>query len=149
MKIILLKDIPSLGLANSEVNVKPGYARNYLIPQKYAIEANERNLSVLRQAIEKQKERAAHALADAQAIAAKLTSAPLRLATKAGTSGKIFGSVTNVQLSQAIKTQFELEIDRRNIALLDEVKVLGTFSAQVTLHPEVKAIVSFEVYDDK
>lgn len=149
MKIILLKDIATLGLANTEVEVKPGYARNYLIPQKYAVEANVQNRASLAKAISKQVERAAQALADAQALAAKLTSAPLRIATKAGTSGKIFGSVNNVQLSQAIKAQFELEIDRRNIALLEEVKVLGTYNALVALHPEVKAQISFEVYDDK
>lgn len=149
MKIILLKDIATLGLANTEVEVKAGYARNYLIPQKYAVEANKQNMAALAQKIAQQKERAAQVLADAQALAARLTGTPLRIAAKSGTSGKIFGSINNVQLSQAIKVLHDIDIDRRNIAILDEVKMLGNYNAQVALHPEVKAIVAFEVYDEK
>lgn len=149
MKVILLKDIATLGLSSTEVEVKPGYARNYLIPQKYAVEANAQNRAILAQQIARQAERAATVLAEAQELAARLSATTLRIAAKSGTSGKIFGSVTNVQLAQAVKVQHGLEIDRRNIALLEEVKVLGNYNAQIALHPEVKVVVPFEVYDEK
>lgn len=149
MDIILLKNVNKLGLANTVVTVKPGYARNYLIPQGLAIEASVRNLNMLQQKIKQQQERAAKTLEDAKELAVKIAATTLRIAAKAGTSGKIFGSVTSVQVAQAVKEALGVEIDRRNIEIVEEVKMLGNYAAKAHIHPEVVATVSFEVYDDK
>lgn len=149
MDIILLKNVNKLGLANTVVTVKPGYARNYLIPQGLAIEASVRNLNMLQQKIKQQQERAAKTLEDAKELAVKIAATTLRIAAKAGTSGKIFGSVTSVQVAQVVKEALGIEIDRRNIEIVEEVKMLGNYTAKAHIHPEVVATVSFEVYDDK
>lgn len=148
MEIILLKNVIKLGLANSVVSVKPGYARNFLIPQGMAIEASSRNRNILQQKISQQQERASKLLEEARELAVRLTATPLRIAAKAGTSGKIFGSVTNVQIGQAIEQALSLELDRRSINIVEEVKMLGSYTAKVHVHPEVVATVTFEVYDD-
>lgn len=149
MEIILLKDVEHLGLAKALVSVKAGYARNYLIPQGLAIVANKANKNSLMQEIAQQEERAAKILDEAKAIAEKLAGITLKIAAKAGTSGKIFGSVSSVQLGNALKEVMQLELDRKNIKLPEEVKMLGTYTARVVLHKEVIAPVKFEVFDDK
>ncbi|MGB0863302.1 MAG: 50S ribosomal protein L9 [Saprospiraceae bacterium] len=149
MQVILTKNVDNLGKANDVVTVKPGYGRNYLIPQRFAIIANKRNMSQLDELIRKQAAADAKELAGFQAIAAKLTGTVLKIGAKAGTSGKIFGSVTNIQLSEAMQSQAGVEVDRKVITLLEEVKELGTYTAEVNLHADVKVNVSFEVTEDK
>jgi large subunit ribosomal protein L9 len=148
MEIILLKDVIKLGAANSVVSVKPGYGRNYLIPQGLAIEASTRNRNILQQKIKQQEERAAKSLEEAKELAVKLSAASIRIAAKAGTSGKIFGSVTAVQISQVLKESVGVEVDRRNIEIVEEVKMIGSYSARVHVHPQVTATIAFHVYDD-
>ncbi|WMX16460.1 MULTISPECIES: 50S ribosomal protein L9 [unclassified Aureispira] len=149
MEIILLKDVEHIGLAKALVTVKAGYARNYLIPQGLAIVANKANKNSLKQEILQQEERAQKILDEAKELATTLASQTLKIAAKAGTSGKIFGSVSNVQLVNALKDTFGVEIDKKKIKLPEEVKMLGTYTAVVALHKEVSASVKFEVYDDK
>lgn len=149
MEIILLKDVEYVGDGNTIVDVKPGYARNYLIPQGFAIVANSANRSELSDQIDKQKEIAAKKLDAAKLVAAKLAEATLRIPAKAGTSGKIFGSVTNVTILQALKEQLGVETDRKSVVLVEEVKMLDTYVAKVKLHKEVSADVKFIVFDDK
>jgi len=149
MEIILLKDVEHVGLANSIVEVKAGFARNYLIPQGLALVANKRNKNILTQQIRLQEERAAKLLDEAKELATKLADATLRIAAKAGTSGKIFGSVTNVQIAQAIKEVHGLDINRKSIKISGEVKLLGDYTANVSLHKEVLVPVKFIVFDDK
>ncbi|BDS09899.1 50S ribosomal protein L9 [Aureispira anguillae] len=149
MEIILLKDVEHIGLAKALVSVKAGYARNYLIPQGLAIVANKANKNSLMQEILQQEERAQKILDEAKELATTLATKTLKIAAKAGTSGKIFGSVSNVQLVNALKDTFGVEIDKKKIKLPEEVKMLGTYTATVSLHKEVSAAVKFEVYDDK
>ena len=149
MDIILLKDVEHVGLAKSLVTVKAGYARNFLIPRKLAIVANKANKNSLMQEIQQQEERAAKILVEAKELAVKLSDKTLRIAAKAGTSGKIFGSVSNVQIANAIKDTLGIELDRKNIKLPDEIKMIGTYTAKIVLHKEVMASVRFEVFDDK
>lgn len=148
MEIILIKDVENLGKANSLVDVKPGYARNYLIPFGYAIIANKANKNTLMQHIRQREEEAARELAELQALAAKLKETTLRIAAKAGASGKIFGSVTDVQIVNALQEQFNISIERKRISLAEEVKTLGRYTADLNLHKEVQAKVDFEVYND-
>ncbi|MCP4122262.1 MAG: 50S ribosomal protein L9 [Bacteroidetes bacterium] len=148
MELILLQDVENLGERNDIVTVKNGYGRNYLIPQGLATIASA---SKKKHALEIKKQQSAKALKqieDMQAIADSLASKTLQVGAKAGTSGKLFGSVTNIQLADAIKKQFGIEIDRRKIKLKEEIKSLGTYKAAVELHREVSANIEFEVVQD-
>ena len=148
MEIILLKDIEKLGGKHEIVSVKNGYGRNYLIPQGLAIIANSSNRRRLNELKRIESAQIQRELDDMKLIAAKLENVVLKINAKAGTSGKIFGSVNNLQLSQALKDQFEVEIDRSKIEILEEVKMLGSYVADVKLHPEVDLKVNFEVVQD-
>ncbi|MFA5209142.1 MAG: 50S ribosomal protein L9, partial [Proteiniphilum sp.] len=136
MEVILKEDILTLGYKDDVVNVKKGYARNYLIPQGKAIIASESAKKVL---AENQKQRA-HKLtqikADAQAIADKMEGVSLTIGAKTSTTGTIFGSVTNIQIAEALKEK-GFEVDRKLILIKDQVKEVGTYNAVVKLHKEV------------
>ena len=145
MDIILLKDMDRLGDKYDVVTVKDGYARNFLIPQKMAIIANAANREKLDEFKKQEAERLAELLGEFQQIAADLKEKTIKIGVKAGTSGKIFGSVTNIQIAQALKEQCDLEVSRRKVELPEEVKEVGTYVAKVNLHPEVQAEVNFEL----
>jgi large subunit ribosomal protein L9 len=148
MEIILLKDIEKLGDKHDVVKVKPGYGRNYLIPQGLAVNANAINRKKRDAVIADEEARETVRLDEYKAMAAKLDGQVLRIAVKAGTSGKIFGSVTSVQLAQALKDQFDLDIERKKIHLPEEVKEVGTYTADLHLHKELTAKVQFELVQD-
>jgi large subunit ribosomal protein L9 len=145
MDIILLQDIDKVGEKYEVVTVKNGFARNFLIPTKKAVIANQTNLAKLDELKQKHAEELAAQIGEFQAVADRLKEVTLKIGAKAGTSGKIFGSVTNTSIAQALREQCEVEVIRSKVELADEVKELGTFKANVRLHPEVIAEVSFEV----
>jgi large subunit ribosomal protein L9 len=145
MEIILLKDIDKVGDKHDIVSVKAGYARNFLIPQGAAIVANSPNKAKLAELIRVEDEKEAAMLDDYRAIAAQLQGITLRIGAKTGTSGKIFGSVTALQLSQVLKEEHGLEIERKKIAIAEEVKTVGEYEAEIKLHKEVVTTVKFEV----
>lgn len=145
MQVILIQDVNNLGGANELVNVKNGYARNYLIPGKFAIEANSSNLKKLeerRKQIAKKEEKL---LAEINSVINVLRESPLKIGAKTGTTGKIFGSVTSVQISRAIKEQRGYEIDRRRIHIIDDVKELGNYKAKIDFGKGHETEVEFEV----
>ncbi len=144
MNIILLKDIDTLGQAHEVVNVKPGYARNYLIPQKFAVEASGANLASNQQRQKVKAKQEAALLATINEVVNKLKESPVKVTAKTGTSGKIFGSVTSIQIARAIREQKGYEIDRKRISIVDEVKELGIHKATINLGSET-AEVEFEV----
>ncbi|MCB0595126.1 MAG: 50S ribosomal protein L9 [Lewinellaceae bacterium] len=148
MDIILLEDIEKVGDKHEVVSVKPGYARNYLIPQGLALVANDTNRGKLDDIKRKAAEELAARKAEFEEIAAKLEGQVLKIGAKAGTSGKIFGSVTNVQISAALKDQLDIEVDRRKIKLPEEIKVLGDYTIDLDLHPEVPIKLNFEVVEE-
>ena len=131
MQIILIQDVNNLGGANELVSVKNGYARNFLIPQKMAVEASPSNLKQLEERLKQLKKKEDKMLADINKVIAALQDGAVKIGAKTGTSGKIFGSVTNVQIAKAIREQKNLEIDRRKIHILDEIKEIGTYKAKV------------------
>lgn len=145
MDIILLQDIDKVGDKHTIVTVKDGYGRNYLIPQGMAIIANDTNRRRLNELMRIEEAQEAKKLSVYQEIAEKIGDQVLKIGAKAGTSGKIFGSVTNVQLAMALNEQFEVEVDRRKIVIPEEVKELGTYTAVLNLHKEVQPEVKFEV----
>ena len=145
MEIILIQDVDNLGAAHEKVKVKNGYARNFLIPRKLAIEANPSNLKQLVEKLKQQQKKEEKLLAEVHKVMEALRGAPLKIGAKTGTSGKIFGSVTSVQLARAIRDQKGFDIDRRRIHILDEVKELGTFKAKVDFGHGNETEVEFEV----
>lgn len=145
MNIILLQDIDKVGFKHDVVSVKNGYGRNYLIPQGYALIANATNLKKLDSLKQKEEEKVLAMVDEFKAIAAKLDGKVVNVGAKTGTSGKIFGSVTNVQIANALKEQLEVDIDRRKISLEEEIKTVGTYVVNLDLHPEVQAKLNIEV----
>jgi large subunit ribosomal protein L9 len=145
MQVILIQDVNNLGGANELVTVRNGYARNFLIPQKMAVEASPGNLKMLEEKMKVKAKKEAKMLAAVQEVISKLQDGALTIGSKVGTSGKIFGSVTSVMLSRAIREQKGYEIDRRRIHIVDEVKELGTYKATVDFGNGQSTEVSFEV----
>jgi len=148
MEVILLTDIEKLGDRHDVVKVKNGYGRNYLIPQRKAIIANGPNMKVLDGIKAKEMEELERRLDEFKEMTEKLAGMTIKIGAKAGAEDKIFGSVTNIQLSQAVKEQADMDIERRKITIPDEVKTLGTYTAKVNLHPELETVINFEVVED-
>jgi large subunit ribosomal protein L9 len=145
MQVILIQDVNNLGGKNELVTVRNGYARNYLIPQGLAVEASPSNLKVREEKLKVAAKKEAAMLKAINEVIAKLKEAPLKVGAKVGTTGKIFGSVTSVQISKAIREQKGYEVDRRRISILDEVKELGTFKASIDFGNSHVAEIEFEV----
>ncbi|MDA8695501.1 50S ribosomal protein L9 [Flavobacteriales bacterium] len=145
MDVILKQDVDRLGAKNDIVTVKNGYARNYLIPQGFATAATESARKVVAETLRQQSHKALKALDDAKAFGEKIAGISLKIGAKAGESGKIFGSVNNIQLAEAMSKAGH-PVDRKNIDLGAEViRDLGTYTAKVKLHKEVTVDISFEV----
>jgi large subunit ribosomal protein L9 len=146
MEVILKQDVAHLGFANDIVTVKNGYANNYLIPEGLAIMANQTNRKILAENLRQRAFKEDKIRMEAEALAAKLEGIVLKIGAKASATGKIFGSVNSIQIAEAIKTQKDLDIDRRKIVVDGEnVKELGTYKAKINLHKEVKIVIDFEV----
>ena len=145
MQVILIQDVNNLGGVNELVTVKNGYGRNYLIPSKMAIEASPSNMKMMEEKKKQQVKKEAKLLAELNSVIAVLNDGALKIGAKTGTSGKIFGSVTSVQIARAIKEQKGYEIDRRRITIIDEVKELGTFKASIDFGNGNETEVEFEV----
>ncbi len=149
MDIILLKNIEKVGRKFEIVSVKPGFGRNYLIPQGLAIVANKSNRNNLESFKRQESAKLNKMLDHFKNIAAKLQGKSLTLEAKTGTTGKIFGSVTNIQLAQALKDQLDIEVDRRDILLPDDhIKMVGKYTATLDLHPDVDSKIDFVVVPD-
>ena len=145
MEIILIQDVDNLGAKNEMVKVKNGYARNLLIPRGFAVEANPSNRKQLEERLKVAKKKEAAMLAQINSVIAKLQESPLKIGAKTGTSGKIFGSITSLQISRAIREQKGYEIDRKRISITDEVKEIGSYKAHVDFGNGKNADVDFEV----
>ena len=145
MEIILIQDVDNLGGKNEQVKVRNGYARNFLIPRGLAVEANPSNKKQLEERLKVAKKKEEAMLAQVASVIEKLKEAPVRVGAKTGTSGKIFGSVTPLQVSRAIRDQKGYDIDRKKITINDEVKELGTYKATVDFGNSQSAEIELEV----
>lgn len=145
MEVILIQDADNLGAANEVVKVRNGYARNFLIPRGVAVEANPSNLKQLEERMKQTKKKEDQMLAAITEVITKLKDGALRVGAKTGTSGKIFGSVTSLQLSRAIREQKGYEIDRKKISIVDEVKELGNYKAAIDFGNGQSVEIDFEV----
>ncbi len=142
MQVILIKDMDNLGYANDIVNVKPGYANNYLIPQGYAKAATAAAKKVLAENLKQRAHKDAKILADAQALAETIANLPLTLSVKAE-DGKLFGPITATDLAEALAAK-GVTLDRKVIAV-EAIKTVGEYEAVAKLHREVKATIKFSV----
>lgn len=143
MQVILRTDIAGLGYKNDVVDVKPGYGRNYLIPQGFAVMATDSNRKQLAENLKQAAHKAEKLKKDAEDLAAAIGDITLNIAAKVGESGKIFGRVTSIQISDALKAK-GFEVDRKKITI-EDVKVVGTYKAQLDLHKEVKHSLNINV----
>ncbi len=142
MQVILKKDIEKLGYADEIVDVRPGYANNYLIPQGYAISATTSAKKVLAETLKQRAHKEAKLVADAEALAAKLAETALTIAAKAE-EGRIFGSVTAADLAAALE-KLDIAVDRKNISL-EAVKTLGEYEAKVKIYKGINGTIKFSV----
>ena len=145
MDVILIQDVDNLGATNEVVKVKNGYARNFLFPRQLAIESNPGNRKQLEERLKQAAKKEAKMLAEINSVIAKLNEAPLKLGAKTGTSGKIFGSITSLQVSRAIREQKGYEIDRKKISIPEDVKELGTYKATIDFGNGHSTELDFEV----
>ncbi|MFM7681861.1 MAG: 50S ribosomal protein L9 [Bacteroidota bacterium] len=148
MEVILKKNVDKLGYANEIVNVKPGYGRNFLIPQGYAVLATASAKKAHEEIMRQKSHKETKMLAEAQELAAKIADLTVSISTKAGENGKIFGSVNTVQLADALR-KAGYDIDRKSLKIKDEpIKDLGTFEAEANLYKGVKQSFKFEVVSE-
>jgi large subunit ribosomal protein L9 len=148
MEVILKKNVDKLGYANEVVTVKPGYGRNFLIPQGYAVLATASAKKAHEEVMRQKSHKESKMLAEAQAVAAKLADVTLSIATKAGENGKIFGSVNTVQIAEALR-EAGFDIDRKSLKIKDEpIRDLGTFEAEANLYKGVKQTFKIEVVSE-
>lgn len=148
MELILLQDVEKLGRENELVIVRPGFARNYLIPRRLAVVADEGQKKMLDERMKQESRREEKLLKQINIVVEVLKNTKYIIGAKTGTSGKIFGSVTTIQLSHAIKKQSNLPVDRKKITLPDDISVLGDYKANINLHKDVNVEVAFEVVSE-
>ena len=147
MDIILKQDVNNLGYKNDIVTVKPGYGRNFLIPQGMAILATERNRKILAEEMRQQAHKEEKIKNEALEKAKALEGLKLQIPAKAAATGKIFGSVNNIMIANAIKEATGIEVDRKNIVINeDAIKEVGEYKAKLRLHKEVAVDIDFNVY---
>ena len=144
MEVILKQDVTGVGYKNDIVKVKAGYGNNYLIPNGYALIANESNKRSVRENVRQASHKAAKVKQDAEALAAKVGELTLEIGTKAGESGKIFGAITALQIADALKAK-GFDIDRKKVHLKEIPKQLGTYNVTLDLHKEVKHEIQVKV----
>lgn len=144
MKVILKENLENLGHIGDVVKVAPGYARNYLLPKGYAIEATEKNAKALDHAKRQLEYKRNKILEQAKAFAARIESLTLSIVHQAGEEGKLFGAVTNMELAEQLKAQ-GIDMDRKKIVLAEPIKQIGEYTASVKVHPDVAATLKVVV----
>jgi len=148
MEIILLQDVSNLGHKDDVIKVKNGYGRNYLIPQGFAMLATSSAKKMHEENLRQRSHKELKIRQDATDVAKKLGTVELKIGAKTSTTGKIFGSVNTIQISEAL-TEKGFDIDRKNITLNEEsIKEIGSYKATIKVYKDIKAEISFEVYSE-
>ncbi len=148
MKVILLQDVKSLGKKGEIVNVNDGYARNFILPKRLGVEANNKNLNELKLQKKKEDKIAQENLDAAKQLKAELEAGKVELSIKVGEGGKTFGSISSKEIAAAVKDQMGVEADKKKIQLKETIKTLGTHHVPVKLHPEVTAELKVVVTEE-
>ena len=145
MKVILQKDIKNLGKKGDIVEVSDGYGRNFLLPKKAAVEATSNNVNVAKAQAGSAARKKAQDTDEAKLMAAQLSQVSVKISVKIGENGRIFGSVTGKDISDVLKKQHNIDIDKRKISLKEEITGTGTYEAVIKVHPEITSTIKIEV----
>ena len=146
MEIILKKDVTDLGYAHDVVTVKNGFARNFLIPQGHAVMATESNKKINAEDLRQKSFKAQKTRKEAELVAKSLENITVKIGAKAAETGKIYGSVNAIQIADALRDQFKIDIDRKKIHVDGEsIKETGSYTASIRLHKELVVVINFEV----
>ena len=148
MKVVLLEDVKSLGKKGDIVEVSEGYARNFIIPKKKGVEANQENLNTLKLQKANEEKIAKEKLEAAKELAAKLNEASVSLTIKGGKDGRTFGSVSSKEIEEAIKSRLGLEIDKKKLVIAEPIKTFGNHEVKVKLHKDVTAALKVKVGEE-
>lgn len=148
MKVVLFEDVKSLGKKGDIVEVSEGYARNFIIPKKKGVEANQENLNTLKLQKANEEKIAKEKLEAAKELAAKLNEASVSLTIKGGKDGRTFGSVSSKEIEEAIKSQLGLEIDKKKLVIAEPIKTFGNHEVKVKLHKDVTAALKVKVGEE-
>jgi len=143
MKVILLKDVKGHGKAGELITVNDGYAKNFIIPKNFGIEADKKTINEYNQKKEKELRLQAEAKANAQKMAEELNTQSVDVKVKCG-DGKMYGSVTNLDIAKALK-EIGFEVDKKKINIKDQIKQLGTYEVEIKIYPEISAKVNINV----
>lgn len=149
MKVILLDNIKGVGKKDEIINASDGYARNYLLPKKLAVEANAENISKLNNKKDASQYKKDLEKQSAQDLAKKLKGIMLKIKVKAGENGKIFGGVTSKEISENLKKQYNLDIDKKKIDLKEPIKILGSFEVEIKLYEGIAGTLKIEVVSEQ
>lgn len=145
MKVILLKDVKKLGKIGDIIDASDGYARNYLFPRGLAKEASDGNLKELGKKKAAEEKKLSEEKQEAQELADKISEADVKIVTKGGEGGRLFGSITSKDISEALKEQHKIDIDKKKIQLSQPIKQTGSFVLDIKVYPEVVAKLKVEV----
>jgi len=147
MKVILLKDIKSVGKKGDVVNAADGYARNFLFPRKLAEEASDSNMHILNKKNENERKKKTAEIEEAQKTANELKDKVVKIIGKAGENGKLFGAITNKDIATALNKQYNLDVDKKKI-VTDTIKLLGTYEVEVKVYPEISTKIKVLVCEE-
>lgn len=147
MKVILLKNVKSLGKKGDLVNTSDGYARNYLIPKKLAEQATENNVHILNNKKEAERRQKLKELEEAQKLAKSLMGKEIKFKVKTGENGRLFGSITSKDISEKLKEQYKMDIDKKKI-VAETIRQLGIYEVEIKIYPEVSTKVKVSVSEE-
>lgn len=147
MKVILLQDVPKVGKKDQVLEVKEGYARNFLFTKKLAVEATPANMKELQRQEKIRADKAAEQKAEAVALGERLKNTTVTIQTKCGAGGKLFGAVTNKEIAEQLEKSTGIKIDKRKINLEENIKTLGTYRPLVKLHPDVHVELTVKIIE--
>lgn len=147
MKVILLQDVPKVGKKDQILEVKEGYAHNFLFKKKLAIEATEGNIKEVKRQEKIRADKAAEVKAEAVALGEKLKEMTVVIQTKCGAGGKLFGAVTNKEIAEQLEKQHGIKVDKRKIDLDENIKTLGTYRPTVKLHQDVHVELAVKIVE--
>jgi len=148
MKVILLKDVKGLGKEGELVNAKDGYARNFLIPRKLAVEATDANLKKWEEDMAKKKKKQQEEYEKALKLKEKIENVSIEIKSKAGEGGKLFGSITSKDIVEALKKQHKIDVDKKKVDMKNNIKTLGTTTVEIKVYPEITATLKVNVVEE-
>lgn len=148
MKVILLKDVKGLGKEGELVNAKDGYARNFLIPRKLAVEATDANLKKWEEDMARKRQKQQEEYERALKLKEKIEDVSIEIKSKAGEGGKLFGSITSKDIAEALKKQHKIDVDKKKIDMKNNIKTLGTTTVEIKVYPEITATLKVNVVEE-